>query len=74
MSDKQGPGGHASHHCSKAAGDSFLHTSPAQGEEALVQACLLVFFPKAEKNLYSHNKNKSVLYLTIYFKYFHYEA
>lgn len=27
-----------------------------------------------KKSLYSHNKNKSVLYFTIYFKYFHYEA
>lgn len=33
------------------------------------------FFQRQEKKgLYSHNKNKSVLYLTIYFKYFHYEA
>lgn len=29
---------------------------------------------KWRKSLYSHNKNKSVLYFTIYFKYFHYEA
>lgn len=27
-----------------------------------------------KKSLQSHNKNKSVLYFTIYFKYFHYEA
>lgn len=27
-----------------------------------------------KKSLHSHNKNKSVLYFTIYFKYFHYEA
>lgn len=33
------------------------------------------FFPECrKKSLYSHNKNKSVLYFTIYFKYFHYEA
>lgn len=27
-----------------------------------------------QTSLYYHNKNKSVLYFTIYFKYFHYEA
>lgn len=34
------------------------------------------FFPQCrkKKSLHSHNKNKSVLYFTIYFKYFHYEA
>lgn len=32
------------------------------------------FFQMQKKSLYSHNKNKSVLYFTIYFKYFHYEA
>lgn len=33
------------------------------------------FFPQRQKkSLYSHNKNKSVLYFTIYFKYFHCEA
>jgi hypothetical protein len=61
----------------------LVHTFPStafftllQRREALVQAYLLFyyFFPNAEKSLYSHNKNKSVLYFTIYFKYFHYEA
>lgn len=43
--------------------------------EALVQACLLLFFFQMQTSLYYyHNKNKSVLYFTIYFKYFHYEA
>ena len=33
------------------------------------------FFSKCrKKSLHSHNKNKSVLYFTIYFNYFHYEA
>lgn len=40
--------------------------------EVSVQA--LESFFKWRKSLYSHNKNKSVLYFTIYFKYFHYEA
>lgn len=40
--------------------------------EVSVQA--LQSFFKWRKSLYSHNKNKSVLYFTIYFKYFHYEA
>lgn len=35
---------------------------------------LFFFFFQWRKSLYSHNKNKSVLYFTIYFKYFHYEA
>lgn len=36
----------------------------------------IFFFSRMQKkkSLYSHNKNKSVLYFTIYFKYFHYEA
>lgn len=34
----------------------------------------LIFVATEEKSLYFHNKNKSVLYFTIYFKYFHYEA
>lgn len=32
------------------------------------------FFSNEEKVFYSYNKNKSVLYFTIYFKYFHYEV
>lgn len=35
---------------------------------------IFFFFFQWRKSLYSHNKNKSVLYFTIYFKYFHYEA
>lgn len=51
---------------------AFLHTFSSVGE-ALVQVCLLFFF-QTQTSLYYHNKNKSVLYFTIYFKYFHYEA
>lgn len=51
---------------------AFLHTFSSVGE-ALVQVCLLFFF-QMQTSLYYHNKNKSVLYFTIYFKYFHYEA
>lgn len=41
-----------------------------------VSSSIFFFFPECrkKKSLYSHNKNKSVLYFTIYFKYFHYEA
>lgn len=61
------------HRCTNASKCGFSSHFSSVGE-ALVQACLLLFFFQMQTSLYYHNKNKSVLYFTIYFKYFHYEA
>lgn len=62
------------HSCTNASKCGFSSHISSVGE-ALVQACLLFyFFFQMQTSLYYHNKNKSVLYFTIYFKYFHYEA
>lgn len=52
----------------------FILQSSSWVWEVSVQALESFFFFQWRKSLYSHNKNKSVLYFTIYFKYFHYEA
>lgn len=64
------------HRCSNAFRSIFLPTSPASGKLCEFEHFFFfLFFLNAEKkSLHSHNKNKSVLYFTIYFKYFHYEA
>lgn len=61
------------HRCTNASKCGFSSHFSSVGE-ALVRACLLLFFFQMQTSLYYHNKNKSVLYFTIYFKYFHYEA
>lgn len=61
-----------SHFCCNVTGSFFFLQSSSWVWEVSVQA--LESFFQWRKSLYSHNKNKSVLYFTIYFKYFHYEA